>query len=90
VLGKCLAIFSAHAGHFSSSLLPIKIMVNSQCQCGNQIKLSLCQIHEEKHRKAALRLLGAVSGVISVLGHLLVESHVNKQPMHTSALSGQQ
>ena len=33
-------------------------------------------------------MLGAVSGVISVLGHL--QLHVNKWPMHTSSLSGQQ
>ena len=63
-------------------------MVNLQRQCGKQIKLSSRQIREEKHRKAALCMLGAVSGVISVLGHL--QSHVNKRPMHTSSLSGQQ
>jgi hypothetical protein len=62
-------------------------MVNSQRRRGSQPQLSSHQIHQEKHRKAAICLLGAVSGVLSVLGH--AETHLNKQPMHTSALTGQ-
>jgi hypothetical protein len=62
-------------------------MVNSQRRRGSPIKPSSRQIRQEKHRKAAICLLGAFSGVISVLGH--VEAHINKRPMHTSALTGQ-
>lgn len=62
-------------------------MVNSQCQHRSQPQPSSLQIHREKHRKAAICLLGAVSGVLSVLGH--AEAHVKKRPMHTSALTGQ-
>jgi hypothetical protein len=45
------------------------------------------QIREEKHQKAALCLLGAVSGVATVLSQLA--PHLKKRPMHTSALRGQ-
>ena len=62
-------------------------MVNSRCRRGSGPRPSLRQIHEEKHKKAALCLLGAISGVMSVLGH--VEAHANKRPMHTSAQTGQ-
>ena len=63
------------------------MVLNSLRRRGSQFKLSSRQIREEKHRKMALCLLGAVSGVVSVLGHL--ESHIDKQPMHTSVLTGQ-
>ena len=62
-------------------------MVNSRRCCGSEPKLSSRQIHQEKHRKAAVCLLGAVSGVLSLLRH--AETHLNKQAMHTSALTGQ-
>ncbi|KAF8154308.1 hypothetical protein B0H34DRAFT_818882 [Crassisporium funariophilum] len=62
-------------------------MVNSQHQQGDGPRPTSRQIHEEKHKKAALCLLGAILGVISVLGH--VEAHMNKRPMHTSTQTGQ-
>ena len=62
-------------------------MVNSQRHRGGGPQLSSHQIREEKHQKAAVCLLGAASGVLSILGH--AEIHLNKQAMHTSALTGQ-
>jgi hypothetical protein len=62
-------------------------MVNSQRRRGSEPQPSSHQIRQEKHRKAAICLLGAVSGVLSILEH--AETHLNKQAMHTSVLTGQ-
>ena len=62
-------------------------MVNSQRRRGSELRPSSHQIHEEKHRKAAACLLGAASGILSILGR--ADTHLNKQAMHTSALTGQ-
>ena len=56
------------------SVFPFFMVINSQRRRGSQLKLLSRQIREGKHWKAALCLLGAVSGVVSVLGHF--ESHV--------------
>jgi len=50
-------------------------------------KPSSRQIRQEKHKKAALCLIGAISGVASVLTH--VAPLLDKRPMHTSSLTGQ-
>ena len=76
-------VFTLIPAHFECSCS----MVNSQCPHGSGLQLSSCQIREEKHRKAAVCLLGAASGILSILGH--AEIHLNKQAMHISALTGQ-
>ncbi len=45
------------------------------------------QKREEKHRKAAICILGAVSGIATAVAH--IGPLLDKQPMHTSILTGQ-
>jgi len=45
------------------------------------------QICAEKHQKAAICVVGAISGVIAVLSHIV--PGLNKQQMHTSILTGE-
>lgn len=44
------------------------------------------QIREEKHRRAMILAVVAVSGVATAVAH--VAPFFNKQPMHTSILTG--
>lgn len=45
------------------------------------------QIRKEKHRKASICLLGAVSGIATAVAH--IAPFLDKKPMHTSILMGQ-
>ena len=47
---------------------------------------SPCKIREEKHRKVAC-VTAVISGIATILAE--VSPHLDKKPMHTSALTGQ-
>jgi hypothetical protein len=60
----------------------------SQAQNVSRQKSSKPIWKRKRKKVTALAMVAAITGVASVLAHFV--PHLNKQPMHTSILSGQQ